>query len=303
MSLSLSSSPKKMMAKSSEQKMQQSLRTGHHATVYEVRRDPELKNKDVIRDKTKPVFPFIGGSQYKGEWVGDMKSGFGIQVNPDNTKYEGEWANNMYNGRGTLWFKKGKSYNRVYVGDWVDGKMEGEGIRYYDNNEIYKGAWIQGKKCGKGRYEYSNGDQYIGEWRDDCRHGLGTMNYTNGNVFEGYWVLDKKEGPGQYFYAATRKVYQGEWMDDQAQCGEYRAPLPNEEFRFVRPLPKGMFYNDFALPDLSLANPQDVLDRSTAEVRAEVYERGNQYATSQPVSRGYDSQDVQAIDGFFEEEE
>jgi predicted transcriptional regulator len=57
-----------------QNKMQQSLRTGHHATVYEVRRDPELLNKDVIREKNKPVFPFISGSRYKGDWQGDQKN-------------------------------------------------------------------------------------------------------------------------------------------------------------------------------------------------------------------------------------
>lgn len=189
-----------------DRKMQQSLRTGHHATVYEVRRDPELKNKDVIRDKTKPVFPFISGSQYKGEWLGDVKSGFGVQVNPDNTKYEGEWSNNQYNGRGTLWMKKAKTYVRVYVGHWVNGNMEGDGIRYYDKYETYKGGWEKGQRCGKGKYEYSNGDQYVGEWHNDMRNGLGTLNCTNGNIFEGMWVDNLKEGPGLYYYASTRKV-------------------------------------------------------------------------------------------------
>lgn len=189
-----------------EKKMHQSLRTGHHATVYEVRRDPELKNKDVIRDKTKRVFPFISGSQYKGEWQGDQKNGFGVQVNPDNTKYEGEWANGSYNGRGTLWVKKGKNYIRAYVGHWVNGVMEGEGVQYYDQNEIYKGGWERNQRSGKGKYEHANGDIYNGEWKNDMRNGFGTMNYTNGNVFEGHWVNGLKQGPGLYYYASTKKV-------------------------------------------------------------------------------------------------
>eukprot|EP00981_Chlorochromonas_danica_P010590 scaffold3290_cov165-Ochromonas_danica.AAC.33 len=253
----------------SESKMQQSLRTGHHATVYEVRRDPELKNKDVIRDKTKPVFPFIGGSQYKGEWAGDKKCGFGVQINPDNTKYEGEWNNNMYNGRGTLWVKKGKNFVRVYVGNWIDGSMEGEGIRYYENGEVYKGEWEQGQRNGKGKHEYLNGDEYTGDWRFDMRNGFGTMNYTNGNVFEGTWVDNKKEGPGLFYYASTRKIYEGEWHDDQPRCGEFRSPSQSEEIRFVRPLPKGLFFNDFQMPGLALADPQSVLSSAVVAVRSE----------------------------------
>ncbi len=187
--------------------MSQSLRSGHHATVYEVRRDPELKNRNVIRDKSKVVFPFVSGSQYKGQWSGDQKDGFGIQVNPDDTKYEGEWSAGKYHGRGTLWIKKNKKvYARQYVGDWADGSMDGEGIFYYENGEIYRGGWAKNRKNGSGRYDYSNGDSYFGEWINDLQDGLGTMNYANGNIFEGLWVKGNKEGPGLFYYASTRKV-------------------------------------------------------------------------------------------------
>jgi len=187
-------------------KMMLSLRTGHHATVYEVRRDPQLKNKDVIRDRTKPVFPFVSGSLYKGQWNNDKKDGFGIQTNPDNTKYEGEWVNNQYHGRGTLWIKKGKTFVRQYVGDWVKGHMEGQGIYYYSNGEIFRGGWLKGKRFGNGKFEFDNGDVYSGEWANDLQHGLGTMNYSNGNVYEGLWIEGKKQGPGLFYYASTRKV-------------------------------------------------------------------------------------------------
>jgi hypothetical protein len=189
-----------------ETKMIRAIRTGQHATVYEVRRDPDLQNKNVIRDRTKPVFPFVGGSQYKGQWNNDVKEGFGIQVNSDNTKYEGEWLNNRFHGRGTLWVKKGKTYIRQYVGDWVNGQMDGQGIYYYDNNEIYRGDWKNGKKSGNGRYEYKTGDVYIGDFLNDLQQGFGTLNYANGNIYEGLWSQGKKEGPGIYFYASTKKV-------------------------------------------------------------------------------------------------
>ncbi len=188
-------------------KMSQSLRSGHHATVYEVRRDPDLKNRNVIRDKSKVVFPFVSGSQYKGQWDGDEKDGFGIQINPDNTKYEGEWRMGKYHGRGTLWLKKGKTFNRQYVGDWSNGFMDGQGIFYCENSEIYRGGWLRNRKNGSGRYDYANGDSYFGEWINDLQDGFGTMNYANGNIFEGLWVKGNKEGPGLYYYASTKKVH------------------------------------------------------------------------------------------------
>lgn len=188
-------------------KMSQSLRNGHHATVYEVQRDPSLKNKDIIRESTKErVFPFVSGSHYKGSWNDDQKEGFGVQINPNNTKYEGEWLANYYDGRGTLWIKKKKTYHRQYVGDWVRGNMEGQGVYYYEDDSVYKGGWIQNKKSGSGRYEYKNGDIYSGEWSNDLQDGFGTMSYADGNVYEGLWVKGNKEGPGLFYYASTKKV-------------------------------------------------------------------------------------------------
>lgn len=63
------------------------------------------------------------------------------------------------------------------------------------------------------------------------------------------------------------KVYQGEWADDQPRCGEFRHPNEEEELRFVRPLPKGVFHNKFQLPSLTLADSDKVLDVAVSEVR------------------------------------
>jgi hypothetical protein len=184
------------------------LRFGNHSTVFEVRRDPQLKNKDVIRDKKKPVFPFVSGNQYKGEWNADFKEGFGIQINSDDTKYIGEWKQNKYHGRGTLWVKKnGKKFIRKYVGDWYEGFMEGLGTYYYENGETYRGDFKWNQRCGNGRMNYLDENFYVGEWSNDLREGFGTLNYENGNVFEGLWVKNKKEGPGLFYYGATKKVF------------------------------------------------------------------------------------------------
>lgn len=192
---------------STQQRMAQSARTGLHATVYEVQRDPKLKNKDVIRDKTKPVFPFVNGAKYKGQWLNDKKNGFGIQINPNDTKYEGEWSNDKYHGRGTLYVMNSKKkYSRLYVGDWAYGFMEGEGVYYFSDGSTYQGEWKDNKKCGKGTLTLTNGDLYNGEWMDDLKHGFGTLFYDNGNIYEGLWANGMKEGPGLFYYASTQKV-------------------------------------------------------------------------------------------------
>ena len=52
---------------SSLDKTIKAFRRGNHATIYELKKDPNLKNRDVIRNKRDVVFPFVGGSSYKGQ--------------------------------------------------------------------------------------------------------------------------------------------------------------------------------------------------------------------------------------------
>ena len=50
---------------------------------------------------------------------------------------------------------------------------------------------------------------------------------ANGDQYEGNWVADCKQGPGRYFYIATKKMYEGEWVDDVARCGVF-SDIPAE---------------------------------------------------------------------------
>lgn len=192
--------------KTTLEKTLQSYRNGNHATVYDVRRDPELKNKNVIRDKNKKVFPFVSGSVYRGEWDNDQKCGFGTQTNPSGSKYDGEFAGNKYHGVGTLWVKRGNKSVKQYVGDWANGRKHGYGTFFYENGEVYKGYWENNKRSGKGQLDYPNGDCFIGEWENDAQKGYGTLLLHNGNVFEGLYRDGMKDGPGRFYYAATKKV-------------------------------------------------------------------------------------------------
>lgn len=199
------------------------VRSGKMSTIYGVQRDPSLTNKNIIRSK-EVKFPFISGTAYKGDWSNNCKDGFGIQSELNGDKYEGEWSRDKKHGKGTLWTKKGKKYVKQYEGEWEDDYMYGYGIYYYPNGEIYKGCWIDSKRNGTGKMQYSNKDLYDGEWKDDKCHGQGTLYLVNGNIYDGHWIANMKEGPGKFLYAATRKVYAGEWVQDQPQCGEYRQP-------------------------------------------------------------------------------
>jgi hypothetical protein len=255
----------------SAERMAQSYRNGHHATVYEVRKNPELMNTNVIRDlKELQRFPFVGGKSYKGQWKGDRKNGFGTEVNPDGTKYEGEWINNKRHGKGTIFKKSGKKLIRTYVGEWEAGFMCGSGTMYYANGEIYRGEWKKNKRSGKGRLDMNGGDYYEGDWLNDKKNGYGSLFLANGNSYEGLWMDDLKEGPGRFFYAATNKVYEGEWAEDAPRCGEYRQPSSDELSRFGEP---SVRKQNFDLPDIGLEAAGEVLDMAVTTVRMENSDR------------------------------
>eukprot|EP01035_Chromulina_nebulosa_P017113 gene17113-22627_t len=257
---------------SSSDKLAQSHRVGNRATIYSVIKDPQLKNKNIIRDKNVVVFPFITGSKYKGEWKNDKKDGFGKEISPNGNVYTGEWADDLYHGRGTLWVKKDKKLKHLYVGDWANGLKEGFGVYYYDNEDVYQGEWKNDKRCGNGKLSYKNGDYYLGEWADDYQNGLGALHLLNGNIYEGMWLNGKKEGIGRFFYASTGKVYEGEWSDDQARCGIYREPTQIEELRFEKSLIRKQ---DYTLPEIRLKDPKNVLSESLAILRADnAFKRG-----------------------------
>lgn len=47
---------------------------------------------------------------YQGQWKGDVRWGYGVQVWPDGARYEGNWVNGKANGHGTSLVIKASSY-------------------------------------------------------------------------------------------------------------------------------------------------------------------------------------------------
>lgn len=65
---------------------------------------------------------FKGTETYKGQYEGNLKSGFGLQ-HTEKYKYEGEWKEGMRHGEGTYWSKTDDgSLTRKYKGEWAFGK-------------------------------------------------------------------------------------------------------------------------------------------------------------------------------------
>lgn len=180
-------------------------------------------------EKLGPVVEWAASSSYQGEWSGDKRSGFGTMTYPSGDKYEGDWADGKRHGRGTLWVKRDGTLVKRYAGDWVAGKWDGAGSLFYENGDRYEGQFVAGRRHGQGTHVFANGDVYEGEWVDNQRTGVGVLTLKNGDVYEGHWKADKKHGPGRFFFQRTRKLYEGEWVDDVAKCGVFSEIAPDEE--------------------------------------------------------------------------
>jgi hypothetical protein len=96
---------------------------------------------------------------------------------------------------------------------------------------------------------------------------------ANGDRYDGHWLHDKKEGPGRFYYRATRKVYEGEWVDGTPRCGSYhddserdgRLGDGDEDDRAM----VGKPHDRFHIPELGLAHPERVVSESIAYIRQE----------------------------------
>lgn len=215
-----------------------------------------------------------------------------MQVFPSGEKYEGQWGDGLRNGEGTLWVPTGSArrLRKLYVGGWKDDKRHGRGTCFFKDGEFFQGSWDQGKMHGQGTLRYGNGDLYIGEWHDGQRSGQGTLNKANGDCYEGFWLADKREGTGSYFYAASGKVFVGEWANDLPRAGVYTQAKPNPEQAAIVPTTS-------VLPPVRLALPLDVIEGALAGARNE--RRAFRVRTA-PVERLFTEDELVALREAFE---
>lgn len=231
-------------------------KTGQRGTIYWV-------GKSIMGEDGSFTGQRTSGASYDGEWHGNKKHGYGVQVFPNGEKYEGQWGHGLRNGEGTLWVpisSKTKKLRKLYVGGWRDDKWHGRGTCFFKNGEFFQGSWDEGKMNGNGTLRYSNGDLYIGNWVNGMRSGNGTLNKANGDCYEGYWLVDKREGSGSYFYADSGKVFVGEWANDMPKAGIYTQANPNPEQATIVPVTS-------ILPPARLALSAQVLEGALATVR------------------------------------
>ena len=147
-------------------------------------------------------------SKYKGQVVGYLKHGHGVENFRNGDCYEGDYVNGRHDGLGYYVWSNGNSYRGSFCG----GIRHGNGMWQKANNvgDTYEGEYINDKRCGKGVFRWSSGGVYEGEFFDDFRHGYGEMylliiiyiyikrHWPNGNLYKGNWVKGVQVGMGEY---------------------------------------------------------------------------------------------------------
>ncbi|XP_035299042.1 radial spoke head 10 homolog B isoform X2 [Cricetulus griseus] len=138
-----------------------------------------------------------GTSWYEGDWVYNIKKGWGIRCYKSGNIYEGQWENNMRHGEGRMrWL----TTNEEYTGHWEKGIQNGFGTHtwflkripnsQYPLRNEYIGAFANGFRHGQGKFYYASGAMYEGEWVSNKKHGRGRMTFKNGRVYEGLFSND-----------------------------------------------------------------------------------------------------------------
>ncbi|MBN3303909.1 R10B1 protein, partial [Amia calva] len=145
-----------------------------------------------------------GTSWYEGDWICNVREGWGVRCFSSGNLYVGQWKNGARHGEGRMqWL----SYRQQYNGQWENGIQHGQGTHtwflkrvpgsQYPLRNEYVGAFVQGLRHGHGKFYYASGALYDGEWQCNKKHGQGKFIFKNGRIFEGEFVEDHMaEFPG-----------------------------------------------------------------------------------------------------------
>ncbi|XP_039347196.1 radial spoke head 10 homolog B2-like isoform X6 [Mauremys reevesii] len=173
-----------------------------------------------------------GTSWYEGDWVNNIKDGWGIRCYKSGNIYEGQWEKNVRHGEGRMrWL----TTNQEYTGQWVNGIQHGYGTHswflkripgsQYPLRNEYVGDFVNGDRHGRGRFFYASGAMYDGEWVCNKKHGIGRFVFKNGRIYEGEFINDQ---------IAEYPAFQVDAMNTQDLSGiRTQSPFGTETIRII----------------------------------------------------------------------
>lgn len=198
----------------------------HIAPALPVQLFADYQGQDNFNSNKYRTIAYSDGTTYTGEFLGNLKHGFGRYTWDNYDFYEGAWALGKRSGKGVMKYVHGDAY----FGNWKDDMMNDYGVykwmispctnngdepahgldRMYD---VYSGSWKKNMREGKGSFEMSNGDVYSGDWEKDEFSGRGEMKFANGDYYEGEYRSNMMNGKGKFVWVEANEEYSGDWMD------------------------------------------------------------------------------------------
>ncbi|XP_062036836.1 radial spoke head 10 homolog B2-like [Lepus europaeus] len=177
-----------------------------------------------------------GTSWYEGDWVYNVRKGWGIRCYRSGNIYEGQWDNSLRHGEGRMrWLTTGEEY----AGQWDRGVQNGFGTHtwflkripnsQYPLRNEYVGQFVDGRRHGHGKLYYASGAMYEGEWVCDRKHGVGRLTFKNGRVYEGLFHSDHIA----HFAEREADILSGPELPSEAtvRCRRSRSSLSAEIIR------------------------------------------------------------------------
>ncbi|WAR23968.1 RS10B-like protein [Mya arenaria] len=155
------------------------------------------RHLSVARWKGRMDYDSEGKSYYEGDWVNNVRHGWGTRQYPSGNVYQGMWFNNVRHGEGTMkWIDR----DQIYTGQWENGIQHGVGQHIwllrrvhgsqYPLRNMYDGDFVNGLRHGFGTFYYANGAKYGGGWKNNMKHGKGKFTFKNGRIYEGMFERD-----------------------------------------------------------------------------------------------------------------
>lgn len=100
----------------------------------------------------------------------EYKDGPGTLASLAGNRYYGDWVDNLKHGYGYLKYSNDDSY---------EGKFERD-LRHGDSKILEDDVSL-----GFGKFTSASGCSYDGDWESDYRHGKGKYRWSNGDSYEG----------------------------------------------------------------------------------------------------------------------
>lgn len=147
---------------------------------------------------------------YSGDWVSDIKEGYGVLTYANGIVYEGEFVEDEPNGHGKLTWLDGTVYEGVFKdgilsddtrlvsisgvymeGNCTNGSLNGYGKIMYVLDDVFP------EECGENKVAQKIVAVSEGEFKESSLNGEGKFTYGDGTCYAGMFVNNRFHGLGR----------------------------------------------------------------------------------------------------------